>query len=48
MRQLTGEIADRLGVHLALVPLLESIEIDAPRLPVLAALPAVTGEEIGR
>jgi hypothetical protein len=40
-------MADGLGVDLALVPLLDRREIGAAGLPVLAALPAVSGEEVG-
>ena len=40
------EIGDRLGVDLALVPLLDHGEIGAAGLPVLAALPAIAGEII--
>ena len=44
--QLSGEISDRLGVDLALVPLLQDREVWRPRLVVLAALPAIASEII--
>src|SRR5204863_9687533 len=45
-RKLRREIADGSGIDLALVPLLDHGEVRAARLPVLAALPAVSGEEV--
>ena len=43
-RKLACEIRNRLRIDLALVPLLKDGEIRASGLPILAALPAVTGE----
>src|ERR1700686_3532839 len=48
VRELAREIANRLGIDFALVPLLDHAEIRAPGLPVLAALPTIAGEKICR
>src|SRR6266513_1677847 len=45
-RELAREICNRLRIDLALVPLLDYREIRAAGLPVLAALPAMTGKVV--
>src|SRR6476469_10219870 len=45
-RELACGVPDRFFVDLSLVSLLDHAEIGSPGFPILAALPAMTGEEI--